>query len=310
MGQGVGFVHIRGVGVCRVKYNYSFISSAYTSFLKYYSKLPWHKFRPAKAELFAFGLFARGDREEHLEYLVTLGGKRRTISNDIATVYVHVARHPPVHFRIGGQFDARRRHELRQRPAPGGKRDQIRPRGDLIGDRTGIVSGAVHEHEPARGGRFAKAVHIRQRGHTALGHRAQRFLKDGGQPAALVAGGWVVVRFGVVDGRVVFPPFDAVDQLLRHLMRHRAPGQQVFRPVDFGGFRQDRNPPMVYQQVRRMPQRRIGGDPGKPVRAAALHPHHQLARRDRFAGGAIGNFGHIAQDRQPLSMLARVPPVP
>ena len=61
--------------------------------------------------------------------------------------------------------------------------------------------------------------------------------------------------------------------------RHGAPRQQVLGAVDLGRLRQDRRAAVAHQQVDRRAERRVGGDAGIAVRAAALQADASDVRR-------------------------------
>ena len=108
------------------------------------------------------------------------------------------------------------------------------------GRRHRVVAGRVHEHEALRGHRLGVLVDVDQVRGAALGHRAQRLLEDRGEAAGLVARRRVVVHLAAVARGVVLPPADPLDELLAHLARHRAAGEQVLGAVDLGRLGQDR----------------------------------------------------------------------
>jgi len=68
-------------------------------------------------------------------------------------------------------------------------------------------------------------------------------------------------------------------------------------------------PPWRDEQVDRRAERRVGGDAGIAVRAAALQREHEVltpARSSRFARLAMGSIAWIAST--PFATVFRVPP--
>ena len=82
---------------------------------------------------------------------------------------------------------------------------------------------------------------------------------------------------------VFLPPAHQADELLADLAADRAARQQMFGAVGLRRLRQDHGAAMAHQQIARRAQRRIGGDAGIAVGAAALQRHRQFARRHRLA---------------------------
>ena len=82
---------------------------------------------------------------------------------------------------------------------------------------------------------------------------------------------------------MIFPPADPLDDLLADFLADGAPRQQMFRSVNLRRLRQDGRAAVAHQQIDGRAQRRIRGDAGIAVRAAALQREDQLARRDRLA---------------------------
>ena len=120
---------------------------------------------------------------------------------------------------------------------------------------------------------------VGERRGAALGRRAERFFQDGGEAAGLVAGRGVVVHLALVAGGVVLPPADAVDQLLADLLRGGAADEQVLGAVDLRRLGEHGGAAILDQHVGGAAERRVGGDAGIAVGAAAFERHHQLARR-------------------------------
>ena len=103
------------------------------------------------------------------------------------------------------------------------------------------------------------------------------------RPPSLVAGRRVVVHLHLVAGGVVLPPLDHADELLADVAAGGAAGEQVLGAVDLRRLRQDGRAAVAHELVHRRAQRRVGGDAGIAVGAAALQGEHELGRRHGFA---------------------------
>ena len=167
--------------------------------------------------------------------------------------------------------------------APGGEDDDVGAARHLAGRRDRVVAGRVHEDQPVPGDLLGIAEHAVERRLAALGDGAQRLLEDGGQPAALVAGRGVVVDRGAMLGDVIFPPLYVAVELGGDLRRRGAIGEQMLGAVDFRGLRQNADAADAGENIDGRTQRRIGGDAGHAVGAAALQADDDLADRDRLA---------------------------
>ena len=133
-------------------------------------------------------------------------------------------------------------------------------------------------------------------GAAGLGHRAERFFQDRGEPAGLVAGAWIGVHLGALARGVFLPPAHQRHQLLADLAADRAAGQQMFGAIGLRRLRQDDRAAMAHQKIARRAERRIGRDAGIAVRAAALQRHRQFARRDRLALDLVGVGQRLAHE--------------
>ena len=165
------------------------------------------------------------------------------------------------------------------RAAAGGEADDLRAAGDLAGDGGRVVAGAVHEDEALRRDLLGVERDVGERRDAALRGGAERLLQDRRQPARLVAGRGVVVHVALVAARVVLPPADAVDELLADRLRCRAADEKLLRAVNLRRLGEHRRAAVLDQDVGGAAERRVGGDAGIAVGAAALERHHQLARR-------------------------------
>ena len=130
----------------------------------------------------------------------------------------------------------------------------------------------------------------------ALGHRTQRFFKNRGQAAGLVAGRGVVVHLAAVDLRVLLPPLDAANQLVRYLGAYRAAREQVLGAVNLGCFAQDGGTAVSHQQVHRCAQGRVGTDAGVTVGAAALQADGDMRSAAGLALDSVGAWQHLLNE--------------
>ncbi|MND93407.1 hypothetical protein D3C80_855940 [compost metagenome] len=180
---------------------------------------------------------------------------------DAAAIDVHVLLLVLEHPVVGCQLDRWRRGTAVGRAAAGGEGDQVGPAGHLTGGRDRVVAGGVHEHQALGSHGLRVLIHIDQVAGACLGHCAQGFLEDSGQPPCLVAGRGVVVQFGVHTLAVVFPPANARHQLLPHLTAYRAAREQVLGTIDFRSFGENGGTTGGHQAVNGIAQCRVGGDP-------------------------------------------------
>ena len=167
--------------------------------------------------------------------------------------------------------------------APGGEDDDIGAARNLAGRRDRVVAGRVHEDQSVPGDLLGIAEDAVERRLAALGDGAERLFEDRGQPAALVAGRGIVVDRSAMLGDMILPPLYVAVELGGDLRRRRAIGEQMLGAVDFRGFRQNADAADAGQNIDGRAQRRIGGDAGHAVRAAALQADDDLADRDRLA---------------------------
>ena len=71
----------------------------------------------------------------------------------------------------------------------------------------------------------------------------------------------------------------SVDELLADLAADRAAREQVLGAIGLGGLGEDDRAAVAHDEIARDAKRRIGGDAGVAVRAAALQGDRQVARR-------------------------------
>src|SRR6218665_502921 len=262
--------------------------------------LPGDELVLAIAMLLALGLRARGRGQHLLEDALAHGRYRGLAVDDLAAVDVHVLLLPLPQRRVGGELERGRGRAAVGRAAPGGKADQVGPAGHLAGGADRVVARCVHVDQAVLRDRLGVFVHRLQVAGAALGDRAERFFQDRGQAARLVARRGVVVHLALVDGRVVLPPFDALDQFRAHLGLDGAAREQVLGAVHLGRLAEDGAAAMRHQQVHRRAQRRVGADARVAVGAAALQPDRDVRRAARLALDGVGARQHRLDHPPPL----------
>ena len=82
-----------------------------------------------------------------------------------------------------------------------------------------------------------------------------------------------------------------LDQLFADFPADRSARQQMLGAVNFGCFREARGAAVLDQQIGRSTQRRIGGNTGIGIRAAAFQAEDQFAGRDSFAADPVRSPG-------------------
>ena len=117
-----------------------------------------------------------------------------------------------------------------------------------------------------------------------LGHRAERLLDDGREPAGLVAGRRVGIDLRAVLVGVLLPPAHELDELLADLAADRAPREEVLGTIRLGRLGQDHRPAVPDDEVARDPERRVCRHPGIAVRATALQRDLEVAEPERSGG--------------------------
>src|SRR5690606_33659983 len=158
-----------------------------------------------------------------------------------------------------------------------------------------VVTGRIHENQAVAAHLFSVGEDAVERRLAALGDGPQRLFQDGGQAAALVAGRGVVVDGSAMPGDMGFPPFDQPGEFRGDLERGGARAEKMFGAIDYRGFGQDADTADTSQNIDGSAQRRIGGDAGHAVRAAALQADHDLADRDRLAFQVADFLGDLGQ---------------
>ena len=113
-------------------------------------------------------------------------------------------------------------------------------------------------------------------------------------PPALLPG--LGLAFGALALGVFFPPAHQRHQFFADLAADRAPRQQMLGAIGFRGLRQNDGAAVANQQIARSAQRRIGGDAGITVRAAALQRHGQLAGGHGLATHIVGVGKRLAHE--------------
>ena len=137
---------------------------------------------------------------------------------------------------------------------------------------------------------LAGRQHVRDRRRARLDDRAHRLLDDVRQAALLVARRGVGAAIDLAALQVGVVPGHLVDHALRHLGRGGARGQLVDAVAHFGGLGEHHARAGAHQQVGAEAHRRVGGDAGEGIAAAALHADHEFARRHGFAPARVQAF--------------------
>ena len=215
---------------------------------------------------------------------------------DGAAVDVHVVFHAVEHGCVGGELDRWRGFAAEDAAAAGGETHEVGATGHLAGGGDRVVAGGVHEDEAAGRHRLGVADDVDQVGGAGFGHGAERLLQDGGEAAGFVAGRRVGVHFGAFLGGVVLPPAHQGDELLAHFGGDGAAGEEVFGAVGFGSFAQDHGAAVADQEVARRAERRVRGDAGIAVAAAALEGDGEFAQGSGFALDGVGFVQHLADE--------------
>jgi hypothetical protein len=174
--------------------------------------------------LLALGGRARGRAQHQVEDALAALLHGFLAVEDGAAVHVHVLLHAVIHGGVGRELDRWRRLAAEHAAAAGGEAHQIGPARHLPGGGHRVVARRVHEHEALLRHLLGIAHHIHQIGAAGLGHGAEGFLQDGGEPAGLVAGAGVGIHLRPLAGRVILPPAHQRDQLFADLAAGGAAG--------------------------------------------------------------------------------------
>src|SRR5262249_52495142 len=224
----------------------------------------------------ALAPLAGGVRLYVLEDLPPHLGQRRALE-DHPAVDVHVLRHVAVHEAVGGELDRRHRLAAEHGAAPGGEADHVAAARHQTGDRHRVVPRRVHEDEAAGGDGLAVLEHVHHRRGAALGDAAQRLLADGGDAPPLLPRARLLSHLplpAVAGLRRLVPP-----ALVGRAAATRRPGPEVA-----GRLGAAPGPAVAHQLVHRPAKRRVRGDAGGAVGAAAVGGEADL--RDRLLRAA------------------------
>ena len=162
----------------------------------------------------------------------------------------------------------------------------------MAGCGDGVVAGGIHEHEALGVDLFGIFIDTGERGCTAFGGCSEGLFQNRGQPAELVAGGWVVVHLHLVARGVILPPMDALDEFFADGFVGRATREEMFGTVNFRRLGENGRAAMADEFINRRTKRRVGRDAGIPVRAAALQREHEFGGGHRFTLGFRGYREH------------------
>ena len=190
-------------------------------------------------------------------------------------------------FGPGRYLDHRRHRQTIRRAAPGGEHMQVHPRRQLQRPADKITGRGRAEDQPFALEALARAEHAIDRTATGFDDRAQGLFDNVRQPALLVARRGVGAAVRLTLGQVTVVPVHFPHQFLSNLLSFRAGGQQINRVAHLGNFGKHHRRASAQQQIRGITQRRVGGDAGKRIAAAALHAQDQLGRRHSFPATLI-----------------------
>ena len=107
---------------------------------------------------------------------------------------------------------------------------------------------------------------------------------------------------------VLQPPHDLLIEPAGDVGRRRATAQQMLGAEDLGCLAEDDPSAGGDEHVGCHTQRRVGGDRGRGVAAAALEPERQLAEGHRLALEPIEPGGHPITRSTSAATVAFVPP--
>src|SRR4051812_12303326 len=249
---------------------------------------PWRELGAAEIKTLALGRLSGRGLEDEIENALAALLDALLAFEDGAAIDVHVLFHALVHGRVGRELDRRRRLAPEHAAATRGEADQIGAAGDLPGRGNGIVARRVHEDETLLGDGFGVAQHLDEIGGAGLRHRAERLLQNGGETAGLVARARIGVHLGAFARRVFVPPAHEIDQLLADFAADGAAREQMLGAISLRRLRQDHGAAVTYDEIAGRTQRRIGGNAGIAIRAAALQRHGQFADRNGLAPDLVG----------------------
>ena len=196
--------------------------------------------------------------------------------------------------RVRGDLE-RRRRKAQRRAASRGEQHDHRPRRRQRRRRHRVVARRLQKAQAAFPHALAVAQHAVERAGPALLHRAERLFLQRGQPARLVARRRVLEHRLLMLDEVGLEIVDDVDDALKRRLVPGARHQDALGAENFRDFAQDRLAAREGHLVRHAPDHRIGGQAGKGVRTAALHPDHEVRHIARLAPVVLDDRDQLFQ---------------
>jgi len=232
------------------------------------------------AEFFSERPFTRGHAYERFkDFPAHLFNGGDAIGNP-AGVNVHVSAHAFIRVGVAGDFQDGNAGEADGAPAAGGEGDEIGAAGGQSSERNGVVAGRVHKDEAGSGDALRIIDDVFERAGAGFGDCAERFFEDIAKASFFVARRRIVVKAAAELAQVAFILLDAGEQFLSDLRVARAAQQEMLRAEDFGGFGEHGGSALFDKEVAAVAKRRVGGNAGKGVGAAAIQPEDYFGKRD------------------------------
>ena len=249
----------------------------------------------AEALLLGAGLLAGGNVQHELVQIGTGLVQRALAVRDDTGVEVDPGLFSGGQLAVGGNFQ-RRRGGTKRRAAARAEQHHVRTRSSQRRGGDQVVAGAVQHVQALGGDGLAVVDDIHDRRGAALLHAAAGLVLQRRNAALLVARARVVVDDLIVADEVLFEAVDHPDGLLKDLLVLAAVHQEALGTEHLGHLGQHSGAAAGAQHIAEAANRRVGGDAGQTVRAAALHADDQLAGRDRLTLKLRGVGGQLFQD--------------
>ena len=168
--------------------------------------------------------------------------------------------------------------------------------GSQRGGGNQVVAGAVQHVQALGHDRFTVADDVHDGGGAALLHAATGLVLQRRDAALLVARAGVIIDDLVVADEILLEAVDHLDSLLKDFLVLAAIHQETLGTKHFRHLGQHGGAAAGAQHIAETANRRVGGDAGQAVRAAALHADDQLAGGDRLALELSGVGGKLLQN--------------
>ena len=249
----------------------------------------------AEALLLGAGLLAGGN-VQHEPVQVGTGLVQRALAvRDDTGVEVDPGFFSGGQLAVGGNFQ-RRRGGTKRRAAARAEQHHVCARSSQRCGGDQVVAGAVQHVQALGGNGLAVVDDIHDRRGAALLHAAAGLVLQRRDAALLVARARVVVDDLIVADEVLFEAVDHPDGLLKDLLVLATVHQEALGTEHLGHLGQHGGAAAGAQHIAEAANRRVGGDAGQTVRAAALHADDQLTGRDRLTLKLRGVGGQLFQD--------------